>query len=516
MKSNHSPVARPMSYKEAVLLKADTGASAHYLAAKDMHKAGISNLKPTITPKLVQLPTLDIMKSTHDSTLNIPRVSVPAKSATIYPKITGSSLLSIGQLCDDNCTAVFTKTDMKVIKEKIVILEGTRNKNDGLWDVKLDDIPPPTDKLNAIINKSQSKSKLANYYHSCCYSPCISTLTQAIKNGNFDSWPGLADQKLYKYMNRTMATSMGHLDQERQNLQSTKKNYFLPTNSLSTSSIDTDTTNDFFPTNPSNVRTHDCVAQIIPFSQANKGYMDLTGRFPHKSSRGNEYILVVYDYDSNAILAEALKSRTASSITNGWKKIHQQLMRRGVSPNLYLLDNEVSSDLKWAMTKAEVNWQLATPYLHRANAAERAIRTFKKHLIAGLATAHPDFPVAEWDRLIEQAIITLNLMRNARVNPKLSAYAYLFGPYNFRAHPMAPPGTLVAAHTKPEKRASWAPHCQKAWYIAPSIEHYRNFKCFIPATRAEIVTDTVDLIAHNKDIPNISHDEYVCCKYECK
>ena len=243
MNSNHSPVARPMSYKEAVLLKADTGASAHYLAAKDMHKAGISNLKRTITPKLVQLPTLDIMKSTHDSTLNIPRVSVPAKSATIYPKITGSSLLSIGQLCDDNCTAVFTKTDMKVIKEKNVILKGTRNKDDGLWDVKLDDIPPPTAKLNAIINKSQSKSKLANYYHSCCYSPCISTLTQAIKNGNFDSWPGLADQKLYKFMKRTLATSMGHLDQERQNLQSTKKNHFLPTNSHSPSSLDTDTQN---------------------------------------------------------------------------------------------------------------------------------------------------------------------------------------------------------------------------------------------------------------------------------
>ena len=507
--SNHSPVARPLSYKEAVLLKADTGASAHYLAQKDMTKVGITNLKKTTMPKLVQLPTKDIMKSSHDATLNIAQVSHAAKTATVYPKITGASLLSIGQLCDDNCTAIFTKADMKVIKNNSVILEGKRNREDGLWDVKLEDIPSPSAKLNAIINKTQSKAKLASYYHACCYSPCISTLTQAVKNGNFNSWPGMEDQKLYNFMTRTMATSMGHLDQERQNLQSTKKNYFTTTNSSAQLQINSDIENDFFPTSNSFERTHDCVAQVIPFSTKNKGYMDLTGRFPYKSSRGNEYILVVYDYDSNAILAEAIKTRTASSITNGWEIIHNKLKKKGVSPNLYILDNEVSSDLKLAMTEAEVDWQLVTPYLHRANAAERAIRTFKNHLIAGLATTHPDYPVAEWDRLLEQAVITLNLLRNARVNPKLSAWAYLFGPYNFQAHPMAPPGTLVAAHAKPNKRASWAPHCRKAWYIAPSLEHYRNFKCFVPDTRAEIVTDTVDLIAHNKDIPTISHDEYV-------
>ena len=147
--------------------------------------------------------------------------------------------------------------------------------------------------------------------------------------------------------------------------------------------------------------------------------------------------------------------------------------------------------------------------MHRTNAAERAIRTFKNHLIAGLATCHPDFPLGEWDRLLEQCEITLNLLRNARVNPKLSSYAYLFGPYDFNQCPMAPPGTLLAVHSKPGKRASWSPHCNKAWYIGPAIDHYRNFKCFVPSTRSVIVSDTVDLFAHVKTIPTISNDEYV-------
>ena len=65
--------------------------------------------------------------------------------------------------------------------------------------------------------------------------------------------------------------------------------------------------------------------------------------------------------------------------------------------------------------------------VHRRNAAERAIQTFKDHFIAGLASVDPQFPIQEWDRLLPQATITLNLLRNARVNPKLSSYAYLFG-----------------------------------------------------------------------------------------
>jgi hypothetical protein len=39
-------------------------------------------------------------------------------------------------------------------------------------------------------------------------------------------------------------------------------------------------------------------------------FSDQTGRFPVTSSKGNQYIMVVYDYGSNHILAEPLKSRS--------------------------------------------------------------------------------------------------------------------------------------------------------------------------------------------------------------
>ena len=47
--------------------------------------------------------------------------------------------------------------------------------------------------------------------------------------------------------------------------------------------------------------------------------MDLTGRFPHTSSRGNTYIFLMYDYDTNAILLEPIKNRQAKTITTAYE-----------------------------------------------------------------------------------------------------------------------------------------------------------------------------------------------------
>ena len=86
---------------------------------------------------------------------------------------------------------------------------------------------------------------------------------------------------------------------------------------------------------------------LTSFQQLKRGYSDQTGRFPYKSSQGNEYIMIVYDYNSNAILCEPLKSKAAAVIRNGWGKIHKKLCKRGVAPELYILDNEISKKLKF-------------------------------------------------------------------------------------------------------------------------------------------------------------------------
>jgi hypothetical protein len=240
-----------------------------------------------------------------------------------------------------------------------------------------------------------------------------------------------------------------------------------------------------------NVKTFEACAMLIPFTAKNTAYHDLTGRFPHRSSRGNEYLIVVYDHDSNSILVIALKNKTGAEIKRGWTSIHERLAQGGNQPKLYVLDNEASADLKKGLKKYKLGYQLVPPHVHRRNAAERAIRTFKNRFLACLATCDPDFPVAEWDRLLFQAELTLNLLRSSRVNPKLSAYAYLNGNFDFNKTPLAPPGTKVVIHLKPDQRASWSYHGEEGWYVSPSMEHYRCVKCYIPTTARERDVDTL-------------------------
>ena len=155
--------------------------------------------------------------------------------------------------------------------------------------------------------------------------------------------------------------------------------------------------------------------------------MDLTSRFPHKSSCGYQYLLMIYDHDSNLIMAEALKTRQAGEITTKWKKLYNQITNNNHKTSFWIMDNEASTNLKNAMIKNKQDFQLTPPHMHRINAAERAIRTFKNHLLAGLATCDDAFPVTEWDRLIPAGNLTMNLLRTSRVNPTLSSWTYIFG-----------------------------------------------------------------------------------------
>ena len=90
------------------------------------------------------------------------------------------------------------------------------------------------------------------------------------------------------------------------------------------------------------------------------------------------------------------------------------------------MDNEISHEFIATLRKNDTKFQPDPPNTHRLNLAERAIQTYENHFKAGLASVNPNFPLSEWDRLIEQCNITLNLLRSARSNPKLSAYIYIY------------------------------------------------------------------------------------------
>ena len=265
-----------------------------------------------------------------------------------------------------------------------------------------------THRMAIIIQKRQPKQNLIRYLHAACFSPVKSTWLKAYTKGNFLTWPGLTEDLIKKHLPLSTSTVQGHLHKERQNLQSTKQTPRAFT--LDTATI-TKQDQDAFPNQvPPEPTTHQAIYLLVDRNHITTAYQDLTGRFPVRSSQGNEYVLVGYHYDANYIHAIPVKNRTAGVLTNAWKTLHRIFSKVGTPPEVWVLDNEVSAELKQAFDHNTTTYQLVPPHSHRRNLAERAIQTFKNHFKAGLASVNPNFPLSEWDRLIPQANITLNLL----------------------------------------------------------------------------------------------------------
>jgi hypothetical protein len=211
-------------------------------------------------------------------------------------------------------------------------------------------------------------------------------------------------------------------------------------------------------------------------------YTDLTGRFPTMSLENKQYIFVAYDYTTNAILVRAITDRESSTIVKAFDDIFTYLTAKGFKPRFNVLDNEASHAITEYLRQQDIKWQFVPPNEHRVNAAERAIQTFKNHFISGLCSTDRDFPSQLWDKLLQQAQDSLNMLRTSRIDPTKSAYEILEGPHDFNRHPWAPPGCRAILHEPATTRTSWGPRGTDAWYIGPAMHHYRSYEFYVPET----------------------------------
>ena len=109
-----------------------------------------------------------------------------------------------------------------------------------------------------------------------------------------------------------------------------------------------------------------------------------------------------------------------------------------------------------------------------------------------------------WYRLLQQATISLNLIKKSITISHLSSYTHIFEEFDYNCTPLAPPGTRVVIHKRPNDRASWASHGEDGWYIGKSIEHYICHTSYINKTRAESIPDTVEFSPKQFNMPSMS------------
>ena len=131
--------------------------------------------------------------------------------------------------------------------------------------------------------------------------------------------------------------------------------------------------------------------------------------------------MIVCVVDANFILATPFKTNTKSQLTANYLKIKKELDKRGIVINTHVLENEGPELHKDAIGESKCSYQLVPPNNNHRNTAERAIRTFKKYFLRTLSGLHKKFPVSIWGYLIEQEVITLNILRQSQFHPHFSA-----------------------------------------------------------------------------------------------
>jgi hypothetical protein len=229
-------------------------------------------------------------------------------------------------------------------------------------------------------------------------------------------------------------------------------------------------------------------------------YSDSTGNFLYMSLAGNVCFFVVYHYELNAILGLLIPNMEDSTIFCAYKQQFEFLQSKGFTIKLNVMDN-ASKQIKRFLTTQECDLLLVEPHNHRVNAAERTIQTFKDHFVSALATTDSEFPLQLWDRLTAQVKTPLNLICCLRINPTKSAYVVLQGLYDWNRFPLAPRGCKAVIYKSPAQRGSWGSRGVDAWYLGPSLDHYRCCRYFVPETQAFCISGSTELFSQHCQVP---------------
>ena len=445
-----------------------------------------------------------------------PDVPPSASVAHVLPKIP-RSLFGIKPLTDAGLSVTLTQTGITVYKP---VLHGPIDPVTGLWLLPLQQpdnaamaaVPAfPKTALSSIFAQRTDAQRVA-YYSRALGNPADSTLVLALRRGLLRTLPDIDAAMVLRHPPNSVATAKGHLDRQRQGVRSTSVPavtvplspslpHVLP---VSAPVYDrTESELGFHPQLSPAQKTTNIFATVIPAHHlreaTHRTHLDATGRFPVPSLSGNSYVLVAHNDDSNYIFAVAMPSRTARAYVAAFSAVvaHFSKAAHPLSVLRYRYDNESSSELEAYLRKeAKGTIEHVPPQDHRANRAERAIRTFKNHLIATLAGTDPAFPMGAWDKLLPHAVMTLNMLRSSATIAGVSAYEHIHGAYDYNLHPIAPAGTLAVVLDAPDVRATWDPHGSVGFYLGPAMHHHRCHIFYMKESHHARVSNAVSWHLH--------------------
>ena len=119
---------------------ADTAATHHYLQTEAIPHC--VDILPASGPRVTVANGGTICPQHQATLLLLNTISKSAQHCYVFDDLKIGSLISLGQLCDDDCIAIFSKYTLNVVKNDKLLITGRRTDN-GLWEIPLTTSPSP-------------------------------------------------------------------------------------------------------------------------------------------------------------------------------------------------------------------------------------------------------------------------------------------------------------------------------------------------------------------------------------
>ncbi len=250
------------------------------------------------------------------------------------------------------------------------------------------------------------------YYHKLAGFPTKETFLDAVRTGNYATWPGLTTALINKHFPNSDKTQKGHMKGQPQGVRSTKNKaleHILARKQQIKIKPGTENS-------PTQIKQHDDIfIQIVDLT--NTIHSDQTGAFLFTSQHGNRYIMVVIHVDANYIFCKPMKNKTEGEMITTYQKIINQMKMASLGLKLHRLDNKALATFKECIKANQMTHKLVPPGNHRGNLAKRAIQMFKHHFIAILSRVDDKIPLSLWCHLLSPAELTVDLLQQSNVAP---------------------------------------------------------------------------------------------------
>jgi hypothetical protein len=236
--------------------------------------------------------------------------------------------------------------------------------------------PPET--LNVIFDLPSAR-KTFLWYHASAGFPTKETFVDAVRKGNYATWPKLTKTLINRYFPDSDETIKGHLKGQRQGICSTKQIALEKIIENKQVRIKIEGKNSPVHHIPI-TKIHEAFFRIEDLT--NSIHTDQTGAFPFTSQHSNRYIMVAIHLNTNYIFIKLMRSRSKEEMIRAYKKIINRMKAAGLGLRKHTLDNEALDAFKQYIRQQQIQFELVPPGNHRRNQAERAIQTFKVHFIS--------------------------------------------------------------------------------------------------------------------------------------